>query len=508
MNYAPTMPEQPTLEVYVKQALFCWFDTHSESYCQTNKTLFLQVDSIPVEDRAESPAFCVLLDDVIQTLTIKNPAYIQAEKAGRWTGNIDRLLKYYELRANDKDEKFLVLPRGFLPLLLSRAKQHKLRWTLHDYTHTREAIEFNSTIQLRDYQQPAVDAAIEKGGGVIVSPAGSGKTVMGLELIARLRQPALWVTHTKELLYQAIDRAVEFLQLQKDEIGIYGGGKKTIGEKLTVGLVQTLVKGLSEELLNGVGTVILDEAHHCPASSFLEVVSQFPAKYRLGLTATPYRKDGLTKPMYWTLGYKVYEVVTDMLMDTGKVIRPAVNFVESDFYYPYDDDYAAMITALTEDTERNQLIIQRLSAEAIGGHYCIVLSERVDHCYVLRELLANAAPGVSSEVLVGSVPKTKRQEIVECLRNKDIQIIFATNPLAEEGLDLPHLDRLFLTCPSRNKRKVIQAVGRIMRPSPGKTDAVVYDVIDPEVGLLASQARSRMRMYEELREGGSINETV
>jgi len=460
--------------------------------------LFLKIDSIP---RA-------LLDDAIQTLTIKNPAYTKAEKAGRWTGNIDRLLKYYELRANGMGDKFLVLPRGFLPLLLSYAKQHKLRWTLHNYTHTTELVEFDSTIQLRDYQQPAVDAAVERGNGVIVSPAGSGKTVMGLELIARLRQPALWVTHTKELLYQAIDRAVEFLQLQKDEIGIYGAGKKTIGEKLTVGLVQTLVKGIPDELLNGVGTVVLDEAHHCPASSFLDVVSQFPAKYRYGLTATPYRKDGLTKPMYWSLGYKVFEVVADTLMDAGKVIRPAVKFVESNFYYPYDDDYAAMVTALTEDTERNKLIIDKLDAEAVSGHYCIVLSERVDHCYVLRELLAHAAPHILSEVLVGNVAKIKRQEIIERLRNKDIQVIFATNPLAEEGLDLPHLSRLFLTCPSRNKRKVIQAVGRIMRPCEGKTDAVVYDVIDPEVGLLASQARSRMRMYEELREGGSINETV
>ncbi len=99
----------------------------------------------------------------------------------------------------------------------------------------------------------------------------------------------------------------------------------------------------------------------------------------------------------------------------------------------------------------------------------------------------------------------KRQEIVERLRNKEFQVIFATNPLAEEGLDLPHLDRLFLTCPSRNKRKVIQAVGRIMRPCDGKEDAIVFDFIDSEVGILESQAKSRRRMYEELRqEGGQI----
>jgi superfamily II DNA or RNA helicase len=472
MKVAPASKGQNTMIIYVRQGLF------------------LKRDEIPVK----------LLNDIATTLTLENPAYEKAERAGRWTGYIDKYLTYYDVRANDKGEKFLVLPRGWLPSLLKVCKKYQIRWTLRDYTLTCEPVSFNSQIQLRDYQLPAVEAAIDRGGGVIVSPAGSGKTVMGMEIIARLGQPTLWVTHTKELLYQAIDRAVEFLQIPKDDIGIMGDGKRTIGDRLTVGLVQTLVKGIADELKNGVGTVILDESHHCPASSFLDVVSQFPAKYRFGLTATPFRKDGLTKPMYWTLGYTAYEVVTNTLMDRGKVIRPDIQFVPTDFHYHYSgDDYAEMVTALTEDKERNELILETLLPEATEGHFCMVLSERVAHCYALQEMLSVAVPDVTAEVLVGNVPKKKRQEIVESLRNKEIQVIFATNPLAEEGLDLPHLDRLFLTCPSRNKRKVIQAVGRIMRPCDGKKDAIVFDFQDSEVGILESQGESRKRMYEELR---------
>ncbi len=457
--------------------------------------LFLRRESIPD----------ALLNDIARTLTIENPKYQEALKAGRWTGGIDKYLEYYELRSNDVGDKYLVLPRGFLPSLLELCKRYQVRWELRDYTHTCASVNFDSNIQLRDYQRQAVEAAIEKGGGVIVSPAGSGKTVMGLEIIARLQQPTLWITHTKELLYQVIDRAAQFLDIERDEIGILGDGKRTIGDRLTVGLVQTLVKGIPDELLTGAGTVILDEAHHCPARSFTDVVSQFPARYRYGLTATPYRKDGLTKPMFWALGYKIYEVVTDVLMENGNVIRPDVEFVYTDFDYDYDDDFSTMVTALTEDAPRNELITDKLLSEASAGHFCMVLSERVDHCYVLQELLSDAAPDVSSAVLVGSVSKVKRQEIVERLRNKEIQVIFATNPLAEEGLDLPHLDRLFLTCPSRNKRKVIQAAGRIMRPAEGKENAIVFDFIDSEVGILESQGNSRYRMYEELRqEGGQI----
>lgn len=474
MRAAPALRGQNVMNIHIRQGLF------------------VKRDNIPGQ----------LMDDIASTLTIENPAYEKAQKANRWTGNLDRYLTYYDVRPNDKGEKFLVLPRGWLPSLLKLCKVHRVRWTLRDYTLTCEPVSFESKIQLRDYQTPAVEAAIEKEGGVIVSPAGSGKTIMGLEIIARLRQPTLWITHTKELLHQAIDRAEEFLQVQKDEIGIMGDGKRTVGDRLTVGLVQTLVKGIPDELLNGVGTVILDECHHCPASCFLEVVSQFPAKYRFGLTATPYRKDGLTKPMFWVLGYTVYEVATDTLMDRGKVIRPDVQFVPTDFRYYYDEDFPAMVTALTENPGRNELIQKKLLPEATDGHFCMVLSERVAHCHALQELLSVAEPDISSAVLVGNVPKKKRQEIVESLRNKEIQVIFATNPLAEEGLDLPHLDRLFLTCPSRNKRKVVQAVGRIMRPADRKTDAVVFDFVDSEVGILASQGNSRRRMYEELRNEG------
>ena len=206
--------------------------------------------------------------------------------------------------------------------------------------------------------------------------------------------------------------------------------------------------------------------------------------------------------MYWTIGYTVYEVATDTLMTEGKVIRPDVEFVSTNFNYFYDDDYPAMVTALTENAGRNELINERLLSEASEGHFCMVLSERVDHCYVLQELLGDAAPDVSSAVLVGSLQKKKRQEIVEQLQNKEIQIVFASNKLAEEGLDLPHLDRLFLTCPSRNKQKVVQAIGRIMRPCDGKEDAIVFDFIDTEVGILESQGKSRRRIYEELRRGG------
>ncbi len=158
MKGISTATTQATLNIHIRQALF------------------LNRDDIPD----------ALLNEIARTLTIENPKYQEALKAGRWTGGLDKFLSYYELRANDAGDKFLVLPRGFLPSLLQLCNRYQVRWERRDHTFSCDPVKFNSKIQLRDYQSQAVEAAIEKGGGVIVSPAGSGKTVMGLEIIARL----------------------------------------------------------------------------------------------------------------------------------------------------------------------------------------------------------------------------------------------------------------------------------------------------------------------------------
>ena len=128
MKGVSTATTQTTLNIHIRQALF------------------LLRDDIPDG----------LLDDITRTLTIENPKYQEALKAGRWTGGISKILSYYELRANDKDDKYLVIPRGFLPSLLELCKRSRIRWELRDHTYICESVEFNSSIQLRDYQRAAV----------------------------------------------------------------------------------------------------------------------------------------------------------------------------------------------------------------------------------------------------------------------------------------------------------------------------------------------------------------
>ena len=230
----------------------------------------------------------------------------------------------------------------------------------------------------------------------------------------------------------------------------------------------------------------------------MRVLQAFPARHRLGLTATPDRADGLGGAMLAVLGPVAADLRTADLAAGGRVVVPTVRQVATAFRYPYRDDYAAMLDALCADAGRNRLIADAVAAEARAGHTCLVLSERVAHLGLLAEALAAAAPDVAAAVLTGTDGSSRRAETLEAIRGGRLRVLLATK-LADEGLDVPTLDRVFLTTGGRAAGRVAQQVGRAMRPAPGKAAPVVFDFCDWRVGVLAAQARARvLRVYGPL----------
>lgn len=428
-------------------------------------------------------------------LTLDNPVYVKNKKMGYWTGNIPRYINLWY-----QHDKWLVLPRGFMTSLFKEMKISGVNYKIFDYRLKKEPVEFYSNITLRDYQKPSVERALKFSHGIIEAPCGSGKTIIGLQIIALARQPALWLVHTMELAEQAMEQIEKFLGIKKDDTGFIGGGKWNIGEKITVGMIQTLSKNkLTSDFVKKFGIIILDEAHHAPANSFTSVINQFPAYYRFGFTATPYRGDGLGMIMYYQIGYTVYKITNYDLSLDGNLVKPVIKKIETDFYYNYQDDFTRMINFLVKDKKRNKLIMELLLKELKESRHCLVLSDRVDHCKFLYGYLKESYPDINCAVLTGDISKKKRMEIVELVNAGKLNAVFATSKLAEEGLDWKILDRLFLTCPSRSKRKIQQAIGRIQRPFEGKENAVVYDFVDVRIGVLESQYKSRyFGVYEPL----------
>jgi superfamily II DNA or RNA helicase len=230
---------------------------------------------------------------LVDRFTIDNPAYIENTKMGRWNGGTSRHLEYYE-----ETDAGLFVPRGATSQVMSLCRREGIRLEVIDKRRSLPEIEFTFHGKLRPYQQDAVKDVLSKDFGTLSAPTGSGKTITALWAIADRRQPALIIVHTKELLHQWKDQIQVFLHIPSEEIGQIGDGKRTIGEKITVALVQTLYKCV-DDVSPHVGHLIVDECQRVPSRIFTEAVTAFDSKFMLGLSATAWRRDGLSRLIFW-----------------------------------------------------------------------------------------------------------------------------------------------------------------------------------------------------------------
>ena len=152
-------------------------------------------------------------------------------------------------------------------------------------------------------------------------------------------------------------------------------------------------------------------------------------------------------------------------------------------------------SAVASDAARNRLIVEAVTREARAGHVCLVLSGRIDHCERLAEGIA--AGGVSAAALTGEVKRERRKVLLDEARAGKLSVLVATS-LADEGLDLPRLSRVFLAYPGRARGRTVQRLGRLMRPHVDKQDAALFDFVDRKVPILRRHHLERRKLYAEV----------
>lgn len=433
-----------------------------------------------------------LEERIVRKLSFPNPAFLDRRRLGLSTWSVPEELCFLREVRNT-----LRLPRGAVHILKHLAAVEGEIVGFDDRRCLPEArLPALAEPPLRPYQERAVSAMLRVTHGTIVVPCGGGKTRIGIGAIARVRTPALVLVHTLDLAEQWRSELRALLGL---EAGFIGDGEATPAP-ITVAVVQALIRWKRPRLdafLAGFGLVLLDEAHHVAAPVFHEVVDHCPARYRFGLTATPEREDGLTLLLELFLGPPVATVTHDELVAAGVLKLPEVRTVETEFSFDYfgADDYARLLDALVHDVERNELIAGLVAAEASEGHLCLVLSGRVDHCEDLCARIRQLGP--AAQLLTGSVKKARRTELLAAARAGGVPVLVATT-LADEGLDLPSLSRVFLTYPGRARGRTLQRLGRLMRTHPGKEDAVLFDFVDRKVPVLRRHHIERRRLYREV----------
>ncbi len=349
------------------------------------------------------------------------------------------------------------------------------------------------------YQERAVAAVLAVGGGIVEVPCGGGKTVIGMEVAARACTPTLWLCHTTDLARQALGVARDLYGLHGDDIGFIGDGSWNPGSRLTVAMLQSLRDRNLTTLANSIGCLVLDEAHHAPADSFRAVVEAFPARLRLGLTATPERQDHLEAWMHLVFGPTTYRTTYRELADAGRIVLPDVGFVltgvGSEHHAPEPTDHwTDAVSYLAASPARNRLILALLAQCVAEGRRCLVLTNLVKHADLLAQALQ--AVGVPTLPLVGKLSPKKRAATIDGFHSGHIRAIVATS-LADEGLDLPELDTVLLASPARSGGRIAQRIGRVMRVHPDKQTPLVIDLVD-EHGLYRHQATGRWAQYREL----------
>jgi len=422
-------------------------------------------------------------------LTIDNPKYIAARRYGRWIGNkLKAKLYYYE-----QEPGGLRFPRGFANRAIELCQELGVEPEILDERRRLADHQFSFQAKLRPYQDEAVQMICSRSFGVLEAGTGSGKTVMALAAIARRRQPTIVIVHTKELLYQWRDRIEEFMGI---EAGLIGDSKFEI-QPLTVAIVNSARKR-TEELAPRFGHLIVDECHRVPATLFTDVVSHFDSYFLLGLSATAFRSDeGMTKLIYYFMGDRSHSVDPMQLKVSGAVLKPKIRRRTTDFTYGYRGDYQALITALTKHEGRNRQIAGDILnyVRTDPDSTALVVSDRVSHCNVFVELLQKHQ--VAVVLLTGQVAPEQRSQIVADVQNGKVQVLVATLQLISEGFDCSGLASLFLTTPITFEGRLVQVIGRILRPAANKVP-VVYDYIDDQVAALRRSSAARQKVLMKL----------
>ncbi|WP_346772878.1 DEAD/DEAH box helicase family protein [Rhodococcus sp. 14C212] len=447
-----------------------------------------------------------MISAVKHAASIPNPEFHARQRARRSTWDTPRFLRSY----NETIDGDLVLPRGLLPLLTTLVESAGSALHIDDHRVAGTPQHFRLATELRPEQQAAVRQLADEDTGVLIAPPGSGKTVIACAAIASRATTTLILVDRKALADQWRARLHTHLGVRCGQIG--GGRSKTTGI-IDVALLPTLARRDNvDELTGGYGFVIVDECHHVAASAFSDVLDRVPAKYWLGLTATPYRRDRLDDLIYHQLG--THSITLDSptagelpsAASDAPAPHPVLHLHRTRFRFTGDADptkpggIAAIYRALVADEDRLRQITTDVLAAHHDGANILVLTTWVEHLTALSQQLTDA--GCTVITLRGGMKARERQQIThEIATHRADQpplLIVGTGSFIGEGFDCPALDTLFLAAPVSFKGRLVQYVGRITRPHPGKATATVHDYHDELTPVLASSLRKRAVGYTSL----------
>ena len=438
-----------------------------------------------------------LMNRLARLAAFQNPEFYSAQAMRLSTFGKPRVIGCAE-----EFPRHIALPRGCLDDLECFLASHGILLALQDERCAGTPTEFEFQGTLHSEQEHAVRDLLRFDTGVLVAPTGFGKTVVAARLIAERKTNTIILVHRRSLLDQWRERLASFLAMPASEIGTFSGERKKTCGTVDVALIQSLCRqGKVNDVIANYGHVIVDECHHIPAFTFERVIRQAKAKYVLGLTATPIRKDGHHPIIIMQCGPIRVRIRPKEVADRQS-FRQVVVLRSTVFALPDQGSELAiqdLYTALANDTDRNDLILHDINKALECARCPLVLTERTDHLEYLAAKLRRTVQHVI--VMRGGMGKRQRAAVVEQINSvssRENRVILATGRYAGEGFDDARLDTLFLGMPISWRGTLQQYVGRLHRACAGKHEVRVYDYVDRQVPALMRMFAKRLKGYRAM----------
>jgi superfamily II DNA or RNA helicase len=451
----------------------------------------IRANLVYVEKKDLPPA---MLDRLLRLAAFQNPEFYKAQAM--------RLSTYDKPRVIACGQDFpqhVAVPRGCLSEVLALLAAYKIRPEIRDERYQGIPIEVKFQGALRLPQEEAVGQILEHDDGILCAPTAFGKTAVAAWLVAKRSVNTLIVVHRQQLLDQWVERLAMFLNLPVKSIGQIGGGRSARTGSLDVAVIQSLYhKEQVKDLVAEYGQVIVDECHHISAFTFEQVMRQVKAKYVVGLTATPTRKDGHHPIIHMQCGPVRFSMSARTMTESTPFEHQVIPRI-TDFRLPSDPAQVGIqeiYASLVSDTARNEMIARDVIATVESGRCPLLLTGRKEHLDYFDAKLAGCAKHVF--VLKGGMGKKQRRTIAAALAavpERESRVILATGSYIGEGFDDPRLDILFLAMPISWKGTLQQYVGRLHRLHDGKKIVQVYDYVDSGVPMLSRMYERRLKGY-------------
>ncbi|GAN82247.1 TOTE conflict system archaeo-eukaryotic primase domain-containing protein [Acidocella aminolytica] len=430
-----------------------------------------------------------LANRLIRLAAFQNPEFYKAQAMRMSVWDKPRVIGSAE-----NYPRHIALPRGCLEAALVLLRENDIAYELHDERVDGDPTDIAFVGTLRPDQETAASAMLNHEAGVLCAPTAFGKTVTAAAIIARRAVSTLVLVHRTELLKQWQERLQAFLGVGKETVGIIGGGKAKPTGKIDIAVMQSLSRrGEVNPLVEGYGQVIVDECHHVGAVSFDAILKRAKAKYVLGLTATPIRRDGQQPIIFMQCGPIRHKAAKPAGAPHDMAMIPRSRFSRIDL--PSDAGIQDVFRHLATDQARTEAIAAEVHDAFRQGRKVLVLTERTEHLDAIRA----AVTGVVSDpfVLHGRMSRKQRAALIaalDALPPDAPRVLLATGKLVGEGFDHPPLDTLVLAMPISWTGTLQQYAGRLHREHAHKVDVRIIDFVDTGHPAL-------LRMWDKRRRG-------